>query len=150
MNHRGALLPWIVAFKAVKSALLVALGCVALLSLHRDPTDLLWQIAGAVHLPVTSRIFDRLLKIAANATSRKETGVAVTAFGYAVLMGTEGVGLYLRRSWARWFTIGATGSLIPIEVYEIIRQPGPLRVVILALNIVVVGYLYRRREVFES
>jgi uncharacterized membrane protein (DUF2068 family) len=64
-------------------------------------------------------------------------------------MGTEGVGLYLRRGWARWFTIGATSSLIPIEVFEIVREPRPLRVAILVLNVAVVVYLWKRKEVFE-
>jgi uncharacterized membrane protein (DUF2068 family) len=74
---------------------------------------------------------------------------ALTAFGYAILMGTEGVGLYLRRSWARWFTIGATSSLMPIEVYEVAREPGIVRVVILLINAALVVYLWRRKEIFE-
>ena len=50
------------------------------------------------------------------------------------MMALEGVGLYLRRRWARWFTIGATSSLIPVEVYEIAREPGLVRVLILLLK----------------
>ena len=69
----------------------------------------------ALHLPLSSRLFDRVLDVAFHATPKKEVGLAVTAFGYPILMGTEGVGLYLRRSWARWFTIGVTSSLIHIE-----------------------------------
>jgi len=65
------------------------------------------------------------------------------------VLGMEGIGLYLRRSWARWFTIGATSSLIPLEVYEIVREPHLLRVVVLLLNAAVVVYLWRRKEVFE-
>ena len=57
--------------------------------------------------------------------------------------------MYLRCHWARWFTIGATSSLIPIEVYEVIHEPRPLRLSVLVLNIAVVGYLWRRKEVFE-
>jgi uncharacterized membrane protein (DUF2068 family) len=144
-----SILPWIVAFKATKSTLLTVLGVGLLFSLRRDPVDLVWQITNAVHLPVTSRLFERVLNLAFNATPRKEIVLAMTAFGYAILMGTEGVGLYLRRPWARWFTIGATGSLIPVEVYEILREPHPVRVVVLVLNIAVVMYLVRRKEAFE-
>jgi uncharacterized membrane protein (DUF2068 family) len=146
---RSSVLPWIVAFKAVKSTLLAALGMTLLFSIRRDPVALAWQLAEAVHLPVTSRLFDRILTLAFNATPRKEVGLTVTAFAYAILMGTEGIGLYLRRSWARWFTIGATSSLIPIEVYEFVREPRPLRIAILLLNIGVVVYLFQRKEVFE-
>jgi len=143
------LLPWIVAFKALKASTLAALGVGLLFSARHDPVELVWSIAGAVHLPISSRAFDRVLRLALQATPKKELGLAFAAFAYAILMGTEGVGLYLRRSWARWFTIVATGSLIPLEVYEIVREAHLLRVVILVLNIAVVMYLLRRREVFE-
>jgi uncharacterized membrane protein (DUF2068 family) len=143
------LLPWIVAFKAVKATLLTALGIGLLFSIKRDPVALVWQLAETVHLPVTSRVFDRVLGAALNATPRKELGLALTAFGYGLLMGTEGVGLALRRSWARWFTIVATSSLIPLELYEILRELHPIRVAILLLNLAVVVYLWRRKEIFE-
>lgn len=150
MSSRSAsLLPWIVAFKAFKAALLTALGVAALSAIHRDPVDLVVQIAQAVHLPVTSRLFDRGITLALRATPQNEVAVAATAFGYALVMGLEGVGLYLRRRWARWFTIGTTSSLIPLEVYEIIREPRLLRVFVLLLNAGVVVYLWRRKEVFE-
>ena len=40
-------------------------------------------------------------------------------------------------------------SLIPIEVYEILRAPHVLRAQILLLNVGVVVYLWKRKEVFE-
>jgi uncharacterized membrane protein (DUF2068 family) len=144
-----SLLPWIIAFKAVKATLLTAIGVSLLFAIHRDPVDLVVDIARAVHLPITSRVLDRAMTLAFRATPKKELALALMAFGYAILMGTEAVGLYLRRRWARWFTIGATSSLIPIEVFEIVREPRPLRVVVLLLNIGVVVYLWRRKEVFE-
>ena len=144
----SSLLPWIVAFKAVKTTLLTTLGVTLLLAIHRDPVDLLMQVAHAVHLPLSSRLFDEVLALAFHATPRKEVGLAVTSFGYAILMGTEGVGLYLRRPWARWFTIVASSSLIPIEVYELVRGPGLARFAILVLNVVVVVYLWRRTDGF--
>jgi len=147
--RRASLLPWIVAFKAVKATLLTALGISLLLAVHRDPVDLVLQLATAVHLPLTSDLFDRLVTLAVRTTPRKEVGAALTAFGYAILMGTEGVGLYLRRSWARWFTIGATGSLMPFEAYEIVKEPGAVRVLILLVNAALVVYLWRRKEIFE-
>jgi uncharacterized membrane protein (DUF2068 family) len=73
----------------------------------------------------------------------------VTALAYAVLMATEGVGLYLRKSWARWVTIIATSSLVPFELYEIAREATPPRIVVLLANVAIVIYLYRRAEGFE-
>jgi len=48
--RRSSLLPWIVAFKAVKAILLVGLGSALLLAIHRDPVGLVVQLAQAVHL----------------------------------------------------------------------------------------------------
>ena len=147
--RRSSLLPWIVAFKAAKALLLTALGCALLLAIHHDPVDLVVRLAQAVQLSHTSRLFERMLRFAVRVTPREEMVAALTAFGYAVLMTAEGVGLYLRRSWARWFTIGATSSLMPIELYEILREPRVLRLLVLVLNLAVVVYLWRRPEVFE-
>jgi uncharacterized membrane protein (DUF2068 family) len=149
MRRSPYILDLIVAFKAVKATLLTLLGIGLLVSSHRDPVTIALSLARAVHLPVTSRLFDRLMNFAFHATPTREVALAVTAFGYAVLMGSEGVALYLRRPWARWFTIIATSSLIPLEVYEIAREVHPLRIVVLLVNIAVVIYLWRRKEMFE-
>ncbi len=143
------MLPWIVAFKAFKTLTLTALG-VALLAVRRtDPVDAFLRIALAVHLPLTSGLFVRALRFAAHLTVRKEVALSLTAFGYAGLMGTEGIGLYLRKPWSRWFTVGATGSLIPIEIYELVRTVHIVRLLVLVANIAIVVYLIRRRELFE-
>jgi uncharacterized membrane protein (DUF2068 family) len=149
-SARRNLLLWIVAFKAFKAVTLTVLGVVLLLARHRDPVDVLMRVALAVHLPLSSRIFDRTLRFALNLTVTKETALAITAFGYAALMSVEGVGLYLRKPWARWFTVGATSSLIPIEIYEIVREVHLVRVLILIANAGMVIYLVRRRELFEG
>jgi uncharacterized membrane protein (DUF2068 family) len=149
VSRQPSLLPWIVAFKALKATILAALGAMLLLAIHRDPVDFVAEIAMTVHLPLTSGLVERALALAFRATPRKEEALAAAAFGYAILLGAEGIGLYLRRPWARWFTIGATSSLIPIEVYEIVREPRPLRVLVLLVNIAVVVYLWKRKDVFE-
>jgi uncharacterized membrane protein (DUF2068 family) len=143
----GALV-WIIAFKAVKSVTLTALGVALLTTRRADPVDFVLRLAFAVHLPLTSRLLDRALAFVANLTIARQTALAITAFAYAVLMGTEGVALYLRRPWARWFTVIATSSLMPVEVYEIVRDVHPLRVLVLLANVAVVVYLWRRKDVF--
>jgi uncharacterized membrane protein (DUF2068 family) len=150
MTRRPAILDLIVAFKALKATLLTLLGVGLLVTIRHNPMRTAMSIARMVHLSVTSRLFDQLMTLAFHATPAREIGLAATAFGYAVLMGTEGVAIYLRRPWARWFTILATSSLIPIEVYEIIRDVHVLRIVVLLANIALVIYLWRRREAFEQ
>ena len=148
-RQSNSALPWIVAFKAFKSVTLAALGVVLITERHKDLADLLTRLALAVHLPLTSALFSRAVTLVSSLTVGRVTALALTAFGYAILMGTEGLGLYYRKRWARWLTIIATSSLIPLEVYEIVRDPRALPIVVLLANIAIVVYLYRRREIFE-
>jgi uncharacterized membrane protein (DUF2068 family) len=148
VNSRSAL-PLIIGFKAFKATTLTVVGVALLVTRHRDPVDLVLRLALAVHLPLTSALLDKALTFALGLSVGRQIALGVTALGYAVLMGSEGIALYLRRPWARWFTIGATSSLIPIELYEIVLEARPLRILILLVNLAVVVYLYRREELFE-
>ena len=76
------------------------------------------------------------------------TLLALSAIAYAALEATEGVGLALRRRWAEYLTVIATGILIPYEAYEVIRHPSLFKIGALALNLAVVGYLSYRKRLF--
>ena len=65
------------------------------------------------------------------------------ALGYGVLELVEGVGLFYRRRWAEWLTVVATSLLIPLELYEVVRSPSLLKAGGIAVNVVIVIYLYR-------
>ena len=149
-GHKPTALSWIIAFKAFKAVTLTALGIALLTTRRADPVDLLVRFALAVHIPLTSRLLDRALTFLANLSVSRQTALAITAFGYALLMSVEGVALYFRHPWARWFTIIATASLIPLELYEVVRELHATRVLVLIANIVIVAYLWRRKEVFDA
>jgi uncharacterized membrane protein (DUF2068 family) len=150
MHERSALVSWIVAFKVIKAVVLAALGLFLLGYLHRDPVQVVIGLANTVNLSSTSTFFYHAIAFAMHLTTRKQIGLALTAFGYSALLSVEAVGLARRRGWARWFTIGITASLLPIELYEIARQPGePIRLVTFVVNAAIVIYLYKRKEAFE-
>ena len=67
--------------------------------------------------------------------------------GYAALFLTEGTGLLLRKRWAEWLTIVATSSLMPLELYELIKEFTAIRLTVLLVNAAVVLFLiYRVRQ----
>jgi uncharacterized membrane protein (DUF2068 family) len=76
------------------------------------------------------------------------TVVALGATAYATLEGTEGVGLAMRRRWAEYLTVIATGIAIPYEAYEVIHRITLFKVGALLLNLAVVGYLAYRKRLF--
>ncbi|HEY8864152.1 MAG TPA: DUF2127 domain-containing protein [Candidatus Dormibacteraeota bacterium] len=74
--------------------------------------------------------------------------LAIGAITYALLEGTEGVGLAMRRRWAEYLTVIATGILIPYEAYEVVHHVTLFKVGALLLNLAVVGYLAYRKRLF--
>ncbi len=79
---------------------------------------------------------------------RHQTTLALVVILYALLEGTEGVGLYLRRRWAEYLTVFATGLLIPYEIWEVLHRATLLRVGGLLVNVAVVAYLAYRKRLF--
>jgi hypothetical protein len=69
----------------------VALGIALLATRPDDPVELLACGTLAIHLSLTSTLFDRALRLALNRSMGKQIALAITAFGYAILMGSEGV-----------------------------------------------------------
>jgi uncharacterized membrane protein (DUF2068 family) len=142
-------LGWIIALKMIKALALVAFGTAVLVTRHTPPESLLADIARALHLPLASHMVQRAMDAATSLTPRREAVIALASFAYAGLFATEGVGLLRRAAWARWLTVVATGALIPLEVYEIARRPTALRFLALLVNVAVVAWLFRRKDLFE-
>ncbi|HET6433300.1 DUF2127 domain-containing protein [Dyella sp.] len=69
--------------------------------------------------------------------------IGAVALGYAALFAIEGIGLWMRRHWAEWFTVIATGSLIPVELYEVVQHASALKFAVLLANVAIVIYLAR-------
>lgn len=96
-----------------------------------------------------SLIIQLLLKLLLLVGNISHTMVlAIGAIAYALLEGTEGVGLAMRRRWAEYLTVIATGVLIPYEAYEVVNKVTLFRVGALLLNVAVVGYLAYRKRLF--
>jgi uncharacterized membrane protein (DUF2068 family) len=137
----------IALFKLLKAILLIAVGVGALKLLHRDVASVLEHWVAMLGLDPGNQYVGRALEKAANLSPNKIKDLGVVSFIYAGLFLTEGIGLWLVKRWAEWFTVIITGSLIPFEVYEIHRHPTPIKILVLIINIAVVGYLlYRIRS----
>jgi uncharacterized membrane protein (DUF2068 family) len=134
-------------FKLTKAVLLIAVGVSALKLVHKDVASALEHWVALLGLDPGKQYVERALQKAANLTPNKIKGLGVVSFTYAGLFLTEGIGLWLEKRWAEWFTVIITGSLVPVELYEIYLHPSPLKVLVLIINIAVVGYLlYRIRD----
>lgn len=73
----------------------------------------------------------------------KFVAIGLVTLGYAVLFAIEGTGLWMGKHWAEWFTVIATGSLIPIELYETLHRFGWIKLAMLVGNVAIIVYLVR-------
>ena len=143
-NH---LIRLIAMFKLLKAALLIGVGMGAFHLVHRDLASVLEHWVRMFGLDPGNRYVDRALQKSVDLTPDKIKSVGVVSFIYAGLFLTEGIGLWLVKRWAEWFSVIITSSLLPLEVYELYRHPSPIKILVLILNIGVVGYLvYRIRN----
>ena len=141
----------IALFKLLKAILLIAAGLSALHLVHKDLASVLEHVIAKLGLDPGNRYLAKALQKAANLTPEKIKALGAVSFIYAGLFLTEGIGLWLVKRWAEWFSVIITTSLIPVEVYEIYRHPGAIKCVVLVANIAVVGYLiYRIRHEREA
>ena len=134
----------IALFKLLKGVLLIALGVAALKLLHKDLASLVENWVGVLGLDQNSRFVGRALLAAAALTPNRVRDLIVGSFLYGGLFLTEGIGLWMLKRWAMWFTVIITGSFLPLEIYELARHPTVGKVGILVVNLLFAVYLARR------
>jgi uncharacterized membrane protein (DUF2068 family) len=141
------LLRLIALFKLVKAALLIAVGVGALKLVHKDVAAAVEHWVELLRLDPNNHYIDSALEKASNLTPDKIKELGLGSMIYAALFLTEGIGLWLEKNWAEWLTVIITSSLIPIELYEIYRNPTPVKIAVLLINVAIVAYLvYRIRH----
>jgi uncharacterized membrane protein (DUF2068 family) len=139
------LLRILAAYKLFKALTLVVAGIGALRLLHHNDADtVITHLAAKLGLRPGGRYLDLALAKLANIPPKDFRDLGIGSFVYAALFLTEGIGLWLMKPWAEWFTAIITASLIPLEILEIHHEPTLPHVIVLLLNVVVVAYLVLR------
>jgi uncharacterized membrane protein (DUF2068 family) len=72
----------------------------------------------------------------------------ITAVIYALIEGTEAVGLWYERRWAEYLTAVATAGFLPFEIYELTKKLTVVRVVALVANLAILVYLVYAKHLF--
>jgi uncharacterized membrane protein (DUF2068 family) len=150
-GEHDAFIKVIILERIAKAVVLVVLGVGLLVAGRKGWLDMWAAYAqDQLNLNVGHNIILQLLLRAVLyiGTFSHITLLAVSAMAYAALEATEGIGLAMRRRWAEYLTVIATGILIPYEAYEVIMHPTLFKVGALLLNLAVVGYLAYRKRLF--
>jgi uncharacterized membrane protein (DUF2068 family) len=134
----------IVAYKSVKALLQLAAALLLVVLLPLGLPHWLADAAGLLREHAThgwAAALARLLVLGAAPHTLSWGALALALDGS--LTALEAWALRRGKPWGAWLVVGATGALLPIEAYEIWREPHASRVVLLALNLVICGYLAR-------
>ena len=135
----------VIAYKLIKGGaqLALALGLFGVVLAGR--TDAIEGLATLLRHHVSGawavRAAGRLVSLA---TPRNVELTAVALLFDGVLSGVEGWALHTRRSWAEWLVVIASGSLLPYEIFALVRHARIGRGIVFLVNLVIVVYLARR------
>jgi uncharacterized membrane protein (DUF2068 family) len=133
----------IALFKLLKAVLFFAVGIGVLHLFNKDVAQRLEHLLGHLHVDPDNRHAKALIDQVGKLTDSnlKLVGLSAVSFFYAALFGTEGTGLFFRKRWAEWFVVIVTGSLLPLEIYEIFHKVTVVKIILTTVNLLILGYL---------
>jgi uncharacterized membrane protein (DUF2068 family) len=119
-------------------------------ALNADFTRILKYVQGGLGGPVNDTnhgiVHDLQRLFAFSISNLYLAGTAVAV--YALLEGTEAVGLWLGKRWAEYLTFIATVVFVPYEVWELTKSVSALKVLALVINLAIVAYLLFAKRLF--
>jgi len=143
-SSQDRLIRLVAVFKLLKAALLIVTGVGLLKLMHMDVARELDHWIAMLGFDPGSRYVNQFIQKATHLSPHRVKELGLVSFVYAGLFLTEGIGLWLLKRWAEWFTVIITSSLLPLEVYELYRHPTAVKIVVIVINIAIVGYLLYR------
>ncbi len=134
----------IAIWKLSHACFFIAVGFGLLKLRHHNVVDFLNNhLIIPYHINPESHFVDWLLNYAQKVTPWLSLA-GYAAFLYATLFAVEGIGLYLRKRWAEWLVVGATGSFLPFELWALFERVMWWKLTLLMGNLLIVSYLVHR------
>jgi uncharacterized membrane protein (DUF2068 family) len=150
MAKQGWFLKVIIWELSIKGLLLFLLSA-GLLSLINKDLDLISkQLAQDLNLDVDKYYINLLLSRVGMVKTTLLVEVSIGMFLYGTLSWIEAYGLHKRKRWGEYLTAIATALFIPLEVYEVVYRLSIARLAVLILNVVIVYYLIKHKELFPK
>ena len=162
VKKRAPTLYFIVAIKLIKGVALLLLALGVLSQANKDLSDVFDQFLRWVHLDPERSFFAGIGDWLDTITPANVREVASGTFLGGLFLISLALGLAFRAKWAIWLAIGDSAFFIPIEIFEFVRHrgldasglprpelfPHPKigLAIVLALNVLVVWYLFENRK----
>jgi len=154
IRKRAPTLYVIIGIKLLKGLLFITLAIIAYTLSDNDLPAELKNLLHHLRVNPERKFWADLAVKVGQITESTMLRAAAGTLIYSLFSLVEGIGLIFRVRWAGWMAIGESAFFIPIEVYELVHndphatRPGhPIIVtIILAVNIVIVWYLFQNRR----
>lgn len=130
-------------FKFIQATLFVGIGIGALHLINVDIDDFLTRLFSILRFDPESNFVNFVLEKASNLDDRILRRISAAVFAYAALGLIEGIGLYLEKAWAEYFTLLLTASFLPFETIHLLHRATWPRACLLAVNALVLLYLLK-------
>ena len=146
VKQRAPTLYFIIAIKLIKGVLLLLL---ALGVYHLSDENLpqqFRQLLMFLRFDPEKKFFADLAERIGEISSARMVWLAGGTLFYSLFSLVEGAGLIFRVGWAGWLAIGESAFFIPIEMFELVNHPSLIVFTVLALNILIVWYLFANRN----
>ncbi len=128
-------------FKIIKGTFILA-GAVGMFRLmHKDVSEVLWHWIDILRIDPGNRYVGALLEKAGLIDPRSLERIGILSMFYSLLFYIEGIGLWRRKRWGEWITVIVTGSFVPIEIYEVVKKPGPIKITFFSVNLAILIFL---------
>ena len=135
----------VIALFKVVTGLIVLLAGAGFLRLADAGIDTFFSpLMDALHLGVHFRLLHALLLNVADLQHQAVPVMGLVSLSYAALLFVEGFGLWVESSWAAYLTVISMSIMLPGECHAVIRDLSVTGLSVLAVNVLIVGYLVRR------
>ena len=121
--------------------LLIAVGVGGLILVDENHLLVIKQWLRVIRLDPENRFIHWLLTKVLPVTDQMLETFSIGSFVYGGLAFVQGGGLFFSKPWASYLTVVVVGSFIPWELYSMLDEVTPLKLLTLGINVVIVGYL---------
>jgi uncharacterized membrane protein (DUF2068 family) len=128
-------------FKVASGLLFLAVGVGLFRYLDKDLRQTVHHAISLLRLDPDNRYIHQAINWVSGLDHKQLRAIQAGTFIYAFLHILEGTGLLLKKRWAGFLTVIITGSLIPLEGYEVFEKYNHIKLAVLVVNVGIVIYL---------
>lgn len=150
MQKHSLFLKLIIGEKLLLGLLFAAVSFGMLSLINKDMVVFTDHLVVFLNLDIEKAYVQDLVDWLTNIRGGTIIGISAGMFVLGSLNLVEAYGLHKRRRWAEWLTVIATSLFIPLELYEVVQEQTPVRIGALVINVFIVYYLAKHKELFPK